>query len=313
MRDPRLGNDSLLASRHFWIRAGGLVAAGILVVVLFNVALMPLWTRHGVETNVPEVRNMNADDARDALAAAGLRAELREQPFNPNLPADVVVDQTPLAGAAVKPGRRIYYYVNARPREMVQVPDVLSRSEGVARADIEGARLMVGDVEVDSVHTPYEGTVTRQVPRGGHQVPIGSRVTLWISPGLGRDRVTVPDVTGLSPAEARRVVREAGLWVDSPNARGNDVTWQEPRAGTRLREGEEVRIHTTPAPAGAVRPVRPDSDTRPPRTPQAERPTPATPAPEPAPTPDDPAPAPPQSDAPPPPDPGGGDKPPLED
>jgi beta-lactam-binding protein with PASTA domain len=315
--DPRHGHNHarrtpLIASRQLWVRLGGLVAAVVLVAVLFNLALMPLWTRHGAEVSVPEVRQLSADDAENALQSAGLRAEQREQPFNPNLPADIVVDQTPLPGSAVKPGRRIYYYVNARPREMVRVPDVLSRSEGVARADLEAAHLVVGDVAVDSVHTPYEGTVTRQTPRGGHQIPIGSRVTLWISPGLGQDRVTVPDVTGLSPAEARRVVREAALWVDSPNARGDRVQWQEPRAGTRLREGEEVRIHTTTAPAGAVQPVRDPDQTRPPRTPQPDRPRVPDPAPapepppSPAPQPDDPDPKPDPTDS-------GGDKPPVDD
>jgi beta-lactam-binding protein with PASTA domain len=306
---PRPRTADLLTSHHLWVRAGGLVAGVILFAVLFNLALMPLWTRHGAEISVPEVRRLSADEAEDALAAAGLRAEQREQPFNPNLPADLVVDQTPLPGSSVKPGRRIYFYVNARPREMVRVPDVVSRSEGVARADLEAARLVIGEVLVDNVHTPYEGTVTRQTPRGGHQIPIGSRVTLWISPGLGSDRVAVPDVTDLSPSEARRVIREAGLWVDSPNARGDRVRWQEPRAGTRLREGEEVRIHTTPPPAG-MQPVqrpRDGDDDRPPRTPQADdepAPAPATPTPPPA----APEPAPPDDPKPPPSD-DGGDKP----
>jgi beta-lactam-binding protein with PASTA domain len=284
----------LLVSRHLWVRVGGLLAAGVLFVLLLNLALMPLWTRHGAEIRVPEVRQMSADDADDALQAAGLRPEAQPQPFNPNLPADVVVDQTPLPGASVKPGRRVYYYVNARPREMVRVPDVISRSEGVARADLEQGRLIIGEVLVDSTHTPYEGTVTRQTPRGGHQVPIGTRVTLWVSPGLGQDRVTVPDVTGLSPAEARRVIREAGLWVDSPNARGTEVQWQEPRAGTRLREGEEVRIHTTTPPAGAAPPERDDTPTATPRTPQPNRPR--TPEPDPRPEPAVPDPPPPATD-----------------
>ncbi|HLA64783.1 MAG TPA: PASTA domain-containing protein, partial [Rhodothermales bacterium] len=302
---------SLLLSKPFWLRAFGLVAAGILAVVLMDLAVMPIWTRHGDSIRVPEVRQMSADAAEDVLRDAGLDGELREQPFNPNLPPDIVVDQTPLPDAEVKPGRRVYYYVNARPREMVQVPDIASRSEGVARADLEAAGLLVGEVIMDSVHTPYEGTVTRQLPRGGAQAPQGTRVTLWVSPGLGRDRVAVPDVTGLAPAEARRVIREADLWVDSPNARGDSIRWQEPRAGTRLREGEEVRIHTTAQPADgasddapAERPAASGAP-RPPRTPQPDRPATA-PAPAPAPAPDleRPAPPPPNPEA------DGGDKPP---
>src|SRR5690606_9609363 len=106
----------------------------------------------------------------------------------------------------------IYYYVNASPREMVAVPDVAGMSEGVAKAELQEAELLVGDVRIDTVFTPFEGTVTRQTPPGGSAVPQGTRVTLWLSPGLGREQVRVPDVTGLAPAEAREVLREAGLW-----------------------------------------------------------------------------------------------------
>src|SRR5690606_34035980 len=176
------------------------------------------------------------------------RPERREQPFNPNLPADIVVDQTPLPSSSVKPGRRIYYYVNASPREMVAVPDVMGMAEGVAKAELQEADLLVGDIHMDSVRTPCEGTVTRQLPPGGSAVPQGSRITLWLSPGLGREQVRVPDVTGLPPGQAREVLREAGLWVNSPEARGDTVHWQEPRPGQRLREGSEVRIHTTEPP-----------------------------------------------------------------
>ncbi len=239
----------MVSSRPFWIRLAALAGAGVLLLFVFNLALMPLWTRHGTSVAVPEVRQLSAGDAERVLERAGLRAEVQPQPYNPNLPPDIVVDQNPLPNATVKPGRRIYYYVNERPRERVRVPDVTSRSEGVARADLEEAGLLIGQVQMDSVHTPYEGTVTRQSPASGLQLPVGSRVALWLSPGIGRNRATVPDVTGLTPAEARRIVREAGLWVDSPNARGDVVQWQEPQPGTRLRQGEEIRIHTTAPPS----------------------------------------------------------------
>lgn len=246
----------VLKNGRFWAGTAGAGAAFCLFLLLVNFAVMPLWTRHDVEVKVPELRQLPMEEAESMLRRIGLRAELREQPFNPNIPADVVVDQNPLPNSAVKPGRRIYYYVNASPKEMVTVPDVTTRSEGVARDDIIDAELTVGEVLTDTLHNPYEGTVTRQTPQGGHAVPKGTRVTLWLSPGFGREMMRVPDITGLSPSEARRVIIEAGLWADSPDARGDTVRWQEPGVGTRLREGSEVRIHTTnpPKPPEVVEP-----------------------------------------------------------
>ena len=176
----------------------------------------------------------------------GLEGEVREQPYNPNLANDVVVDQNPLPGTEVKPGRRIYFYVNASPKELAEMPDVTSLSEGVARPKLTEAGLDVGRVEIDSVRTPYENTVTRQIPVAGRRIPVGTRVTLWLSPGVGTKQVTVPDVTGLTPREAREQIRSVGLWVDSPRADGERVLWQEPERPSKLKEGQEVVIHTTP-------------------------------------------------------------------
>lgn len=290
----------VLKNGRFWMSLAGLFAAFMFFVLLLNFAIMPLWTRHDAAIEVPEVRQLQADEAAGVLEQAGLRPERREQPFNPNLPADIVVDQTPLPNSSVKPGRRIYYYVNASPREMVAVPDVAGMAEGVAKAELQDVGLLIGDIHTDTLRTPFEGTVTRHTPPAGSAVPQGTRVTLWLSPGLGGNQVRVPDVTDLPPDQARAVLFEAGLWV-STSTRGDTIRWQEPRAGNRLREGSEVKIHTTqppegwnpppaplreptadpsatPAPAEPEAPVEPETQ---PETPPEELPPPPNPAPPP--------------------------------
>ena len=156
----------VLRYRPFWLALAAFAIGGIALLLLFNYAVMPLWTRHNAGVAVPEVRELSARDAARRLAASGLGAEMREQPYNPNLPADIVVDQTPLPSSHVKPGRRVYYYVNTAPKEMVSVPSVVSLSEGVAKAEIQEAGLIVDAVKMDSLRTPFEGTVTRQTPPG---------------------------------------------------------------------------------------------------------------------------------------------------
>jgi beta-lactam-binding protein with PASTA domain len=299
----------VLTSRPFWLAMLGLVAAFGLFMFLLNFAIMPLWTRHDATISVPEVRRLPADEAEDVLERAGLRAELREQPYNPNIEADVVVDQTPLPNASVKPGRRIYYYVNVAPREMVQVPNVVSMSEGRAKPTLTDVGLLVGEVRTDTLHTPreMEGTVTRQMPPSGSAVPQGTRVTIWLSPGLGSEQVRVPDVTGLPPAEAQRILREADLWVDWPEGRGDTIRWQDPRAGNRRRQGEKITIHSSEPPEGwnppPTPPREPTPDPESTRTEPAEQvplPEPVEPAPsEPLPPEDaDPVDPPPQDDGP---------------
>lgn len=241
------GLRATLTDRAFWL--GMLAIAGGLIVLalLFNYSVMPIWTRHDASVAVPDVRQLDQGEAERVLLLAGLEGEYDEQPYNPNLPPDIVVDQSPEAGAQVKPGRRVRYYVNASPRGLVTVPLVLSFAEGKAREEIGDDSLVVGRVETDSLRTPYANTVTRQQPEAGRQVPVGTRVTLWVSPGIDESReVTVPDVVGLSAAEARDRLTDLELWVDSPRATSGRVTGQEPERGERLHPGQEVRIFTDP-------------------------------------------------------------------
>lgn len=243
-------STSMFMDRAFWIGLLGIAVGLVAFVLLLNFAIMPLWTRHDAAVAVPSVSGMTAVEAEATLERAGLNAAPDRTPYNPNIEADVVVEQNPEAGTEVKPGRRIYFYVNESPKQLVVVPDVVSLSEGVARPRITEAKLVVAGTEIDSVRTPFENTVTRQVPNAGSQVRQGTRMTLWLSPGVGTRRVRVPDVTGRSPDEARARLRQAGLWVDSPRATGSEVLWQDPDRGETLKEGEEVRIYTTPRDAG---------------------------------------------------------------
>ncbi|OZC03904.1 PASTA domain-containing protein [Rubricoccus marinus] len=238
---------SVLRDKVLWLGLIGIALGLVVFALLFNFAVMPLWTRHDASIMVPDVREMSEGQAESALRAAGLGAEMREQPFNPNLAADIVVEQTPDPSTMVKPGRRVYYYVNASPKELAVTPEVVSMAEGVARTRLEEAGLIVSRVESDTVRTPFRNTVTRQTPPAGRQVPKGTRVTLWLSPGPGTASVRVPNVVGNTPEEAKEIIRRAGLWVDSPNATGDRVRSQQPEEGSTLREGEEVRISTSPS------------------------------------------------------------------
>jgi serine/threonine-protein kinase len=211
-----------------------------------NHVVMPTYTRQGVAVTVPEVRELSFEQASTMLEDRDLRPERRDQPFNPSLPRDAVVDQNPQPNASVKPGRRIYLYVNSGARRIVSVPDVRNETQMNAEATLTSAGLRSIEVRRDEAPSPNEGTVTRQSPEPGKNVGMESRITLWVSPGLGSEMVTVPDVRGLPPVDARRVLTQAGLWADPTRSVGGTITRQGPEAGDEVRAGTEVRIYSEP-------------------------------------------------------------------
>ncbi len=236
----------VLTHRAFWFGLLALAGAFVGLFLLMNYVVMPVYTRQGAAVTVPEVRQLPFEQAHDLVEDRDLRPERREQPFNPSLPRDVVVDQNPAPNASVKPGRRIYLYVNSGVQRMVTVPDVLTLSQNLARAELAEAGLTEIGVEEDATYSPYEGTVTRQEPEPGESVKAEATVTLWVSPGLGEGEVEIPDVRGLAPVDARRELTEAGLWVDPTRSLGGTVTRQEPASGGEARRGTEVRIYSDP-------------------------------------------------------------------
>jgi beta-lactam-binding protein with PASTA domain len=202
-----------------------------------------MYTRQGVAVIVPEVRGMSFDEASEMIEERDLQPERRDQPFNPSLPRDAVVDQNPQPRASVKPGRRVYLYVNSGARRIVTVPDVRNETQLNAESTLRSVGLTSVEVRQDKNPSPNKGTVTRQSPEPGATLGAESRVTLWVSPGLGDETVTVPDVRGLAPVDARRTLTDAELWVDPTRSVGGSVTRQEPEAGAEVRAGTEVRIY----------------------------------------------------------------------
>lgn len=232
--------------RLFWLSLlGAIVALGSLY-LLFNHVLLPMYTRQGVAITVPEVREMSYDDAVRVLERQRLQPERRNQPFNPTLARDAVVDQNPGPDARVKPGRRIYLYVNSGTERSVSMPEVRTLTESRARATLTELGLRQIEIRRDDRPSPYPGTVTNQSPEAGETLRTGESVTLWVSPGFGEGTVEVPDVRGLPYDEAAETLRAAGLWVDPTREITGTVTRQEPLAGIEARRGSEVRLSSAP-------------------------------------------------------------------
>ena len=236
----------VLTHRYFWLGLLAIVGALLGLYLMMNYVVMPIYTRQGAAVNVPEVRELSYEQASNIVEDRDLRPERRDQPFNPSLPRDAVVDQNPQPNASVKPGRRVYLYVNSGARRLVTVPDVLNQTETNAKANLAQAGIEDVEVRQDEKPSPNAGTVTRQNPSAGETVGAESRLTLWVSGGLGDETVTVPDVRGRAPVDARKALTDAGLWVDPTRAVGGTITRQTPEAGSEVREGTEVRIYSDP-------------------------------------------------------------------
>jgi serine/threonine-protein kinase len=75
---------------------------------------------------------------------------------------------------------------------------------------LESAGLVIGEVRTDHDPTIAENRATKTEPAENSEVAKGSEVILFVSDG----NVELPDVTGMSEAEARAALTELGLTPD---------------------------------------------------------------------------------------------------
>ncbi|MGH2792454.1 MAG: Stk1 family PASTA domain-containing Ser/Thr kinase [Actinomycetota bacterium] len=126
----------------------------------------------------------------------------------------------------------------------VEVPRVTGLSEDQATQRLENAGLEVDPRDRSNAGVD-EGEVFRQNPAPGETVEEGDTVVIFVSSGPGE--VTVPNLTGLTGADARDTLEAEGLELGNTRTENSDqpegtVIAQNPRAGEQLNEGEEVDI-----------------------------------------------------------------------
>ncbi len=88
-----------------------------IVIVYFSIAI---FTKHGESDVVPKIENISYSEAIRILHEKGFRVDIRDSLFREDVKPGYVIEQFPKANSVVKPGRKIFLYINAvHPKEVV--------------------------------------------------------------------------------------------------------------------------------------------------------------------------------------------------
>jgi serine/threonine-protein kinase len=224
---------------------------------------------------VPDVSNLPRQQAIQALNAAGFRvAEDPQQSLT--VQKGNAIRTSPPANKPILKGTEVRLFISSGPPR-VAVPDVRGLDKAVASAKIKDAGLNLTQELVDSDTVP-KGRVVSQTPSGGTTVDKGTTVALQIS--RGPQKANVPDVTGLSTADARAKLSGAGFKVkvvkqESATDPPDTVIRQTPSGGTSVVKGTLVTIYVAKAPPGTGGTGPGSSTTPPPTTPPPTTPPPS--------------------------------------
>lgn len=135
--------------------------------------------------------------------------------------------------------------------ELVEVPDLVGLTTADARRTLDDAGLGYRQRSGLSHREAPEGAVLAQTPLPGQYARPGAPVA--VTPSLGPERRSVPDLRGLSDRQGRIVLERLGFGtrVDtsaSPEERGR-VVGTRPEAGTQLTLPAEVTVVVSEGPS----------------------------------------------------------------
>jgi serine/threonine-protein kinase len=190
---------------------------------------------------VPAVAGLTRDEAAAALEQALLSVGRITPAFDEQVPPGAVVSAASPPGSRRETGTPVDLVVSQGPAPRT-VPALVGTAENDAVAALEGLGL-VAQVDGEYSEEVDEGIVLSVEPAAGGQVARGATVQLVVS--LGPPLIAVPNVVGLSAAEASDRLEAAGfVVVDTIGPPNRPVLVTDPPAGESRRKGQSVTIVT---------------------------------------------------------------------
>lgn len=183
-------------------------------------------------------------DAKKALIALGfVEANITStEEYSDEVDSGKIISQTPATDDKVVPSEAKIAFVVSKGKEPVTVPNLVGMTSSLAVQSL-------ADIGITSPDITYQysdqdkGDVIAQSPNSGQQaIPGETTVTLVVSSGI--EKVTVPDLTGKTKAEATKALSDLGLTmttteeysdtVKEGSVISNDQTNQEVKKGTAI-------------------------------------------------------------------------------
>lgn len=193
---------------------GGLFGTAVAVVILlFNLVIMPAFVRQNDEVRVPSVVGKDEVAAQNAVRNAKLILGESRRRNDPH-PPGIVIKQQPAANSAVKEGRAVILTVSlGEPGHKIP---------RLAGETLRNAELALGDEELEVgriMRAPAAGTPTDMivttVPAAGAELPRGGKVDILISTGTPDTHpgYLMPDLRGQNARDVEQKLLDAGMKV----------------------------------------------------------------------------------------------------
>jgi serine/threonine-protein kinase len=187
-------------------------ALGLLIALLFNNIILPLYVNWNDEIRVPSLTHTDLKQADNILKDRKLKWAVKDTIFRRDIPSGFIMDQHPEAGQMVKENRQIQLTISLPPAKL-EMPDLVAITERQATIALDRLGLILTNVFTDSSDLFEKTVVMDQSVYAGLPVAPGDSIELTVSLGKRNLKKTMPDILNKSLDEAIRTLQKAGFSV----------------------------------------------------------------------------------------------------
>lgn len=210
--------SSMSTNRFFWLNILGMIVV-VLVLVLGTFKGLDLYTHHGEEVAVPDVKGMMPAEADKLFRDKGLIAKVVSTSYQKNMPSGCILELTPEPGEKVKKGRTIFLTINSINAPLQEVPDVTENSsarEAEAQLITAGFHLTPNQMVNGEMDWVYGVLYNGRHILTGEKIPTGSVLTLQVGNGTVPSDTDNPD--SVASSDGGEVNLDQGTTVEVPAA-----------------------------------------------------------------------------------------------
>ncbi len=172
------------------------------------------------KVTVPDVTGKPIAQARTTLEQAGFKVGTETEVYSSDVSSGNVVSTDPKAGEQAEKGATIKINVS-KGTEQVSVPDLKGKSADDAQKALSQAGL--SGKQGDTVYSDdvAEGAVASQDTSAGSKANKGDTIVYHLSKGT--EKVSIPNVVGMTQANATSKLESAGFSVNVATSASDDV------------------------------------------------------------------------------------------
>ena len=174
----------------------------------------------GDKVTVPDVTNKPIAQARTTLEQAGFKVGTETEVYSSTVSTGNVVSTDPQAGEQAEKGATIKINVS-KGTEQITVPDLKGKSADDAQKALSEAGLNGQQGDAVFSDDVAEGMVASQETSAGSSANKGDTVVFHLS--KGSEKVTIPNVVGMTQSQATSKLESAGFAVSTTTETNKDV------------------------------------------------------------------------------------------